>query len=265
MIATTIIILITGALVISIFVTAVIQKREKAVQKKRLAISKIRYKVNKIQDIMDWLNSNVGEPGTSGALAEVIIKHLVQIQEIDPGTSNIQENINYLKDLQASPPPRQNIKLPSNNAELNSIISKLNRVIELVTKLSQTGMITSANASESVSELKKIYFQTLIDGHIKLGRAVYEQNQIGAAIQHFSFAQEKLNQSNLPENIAMDRSKTISEFIAKVTEKTPAEKQKALEAEAIEAEHAAMTQDQQFKDTSGLGNSNSLFDQKKKW
>lgn len=267
---TAIILAIGLALAISIGVTAVAQNREKALQAKRLKISKLRHKSNQVQDLLEWLNANIGEPTTCGILCDLVISYMNQILEVDPTLSNIEHNIQYHRDLAGNPPPKQSISTPTNNVELNNFVGKVNRIMTIVNQLTQSASIPAMRANKSLTQLKQVYFQVLVDGHIGLGKAAHTKGEIGTAVQHLSFAQEKLNGSPLAKEVIAEKSAIIADYIAQMTAKRKTEeeeeKKKAAEAELAAGEQVKEKAKSIEKgDTTGLGNADNLFSDKKKW
>lgn len=279
MVETAIIMAIGLALAISIGVTAAAQKRERALQQQRLKVSKLRHKSNQVQDLLEWMNANVGEPATCGILCDMIIGYMNQILEIDPSLRSIDQNIQYHQELSGNPPPKQAISVPNNNVELNNFVGKVNRIMTLVSQLAQTGVIPAMRANKSLTALKQTYFQVLVDGHIGLGKSAHTKGEVGTAVQHFSFAQEKLNSSPLGKEVIAEKSAVIADYIAQMTTKKQDEAkakaaaeaaQKEAEAKVAEAEagkddKAGAAKLSEKGDTTGLGNKDNLFSDKKKW
>lgn len=245
-------------LVLSVVVTGIIQKREQIAAEKKQRASQYYYQAKNAQDMIDSMRFIPISSDIIQFLLSYIVQCLKTARTIWPKLQRIDQDIERSQmHLQGyKPKSTKRIPLPTDEQTLTTLTVRLNKFINYLKNLVQTGALPENYYQRWYQKLYKELARIEIEGPLKLASRALEKEKAGTAKSFVHTARTKLEQYQVDSEYRNAQLETINSILNEI------EHPQGIEETPEDDEN-------HYHDTSKegiqLGDSEQIFDEKKKW
>ncbi len=211
-----IIFVILAILGFSVFLIAVIQKREQKKAVFRQKIAQYRYRANQATNILGNFSEQPIGPEARIILLKYCLANLNAIQKLSPTESNISNSINAIKQQledPKSPADKRRLIIPKDIKLLTKQVNQLSTLAKFILKINKLNIVPANTASVAINKIMALITESKICAYIAQGKNSLTKHEYVPAQRNFIFAQQMLAKiSNKTERI-ISLEKEVSELI----------------------------------------------------
>lgn len=241
---------------IAVGLSGFIQYREQIKAAKQQDLSKYRYRAREGQDIYDKFY----DLPISGAVRKVILQYiglnLAKAIEVDSSIRDLHDTFNMIKqkiETPDAPADKTRLKPPSDAQELVVLMGRIKNLMRYVHRLGRIPGIDISAASSGLNNLKKLYLTLQTHTYIAIGKKKMTEKAFPQAIIALDNAKKLLLQQNIGESDTQAQLSELDQLIQEI--------QKARGGQTVQDDQ----QPEAEETTQELGDSDDLFQPKKKW
>lgn len=255
--STTVIIgIIVAFLLIAVGFSGFIQYREQIKAARQQNLSKYRYRAREGQDIYDkFFDLPIG-----GATRKVILQYiglnLAKAIEVDSSIRELHDSLSMIKqkvDSPEAPADKSRLKPPSDPQELVVLMGRIKNLMRYVHRLGRIPGIDISAASTGLNNLKKLYLTLQTHTYVAIGKKKMSEKAFPQAIVALDNAKKLLLRQNIGDEETQAQLTELDQLIQEI---------KQVRAGQTDPQQPEIEDDENTQD---LGDSDDLFQPKKKW
>jgi len=256
---TYIITIIIILLVLSVVVTGIIQKREQLAAEKKQRASQYYYQAKNAQDMIDVMRAIPISSDIIKFLLSYIVHNLKTAQSIWPKLQNINVDIEraemHFQGYKAK--SNKKIPLPSDEQSLTATTLRLNKFINYLKTLYQSGALPENHFNSWYQKLYQEMARLEIEGNLKLATRSIEKEKILTAKTYLNNSRTKIEHYQIDIDYKNEQLNILNSILIEIEKpQQEADSENEKEQTGYSNTHNEGIQ---------LGDSEQLFDNKKKW
>lgn len=249
---TTIVIIIVTLLLLGVAASAYIQFREQVKAEKRQRIAKYRYRAREGQELYDrFFDFPIG-PQARQVILQYIAQNLSMALNVEPNQPDVKQSLDSINGKLTAPDvpaDSQGLNIPYDPQEIVVMMGKVKNLMRYVHKIGKTPGMDINVASKGLSHLKKLYLQLQTHTFIGVARKSADEKNFPQAKQYLENAKKSLLRQNISDA-------NTQKLLGQVEE---------IEQEIKALQDTPIKEEEDVNETADLGDTDDLFQPKKKW
>ena len=254
---TAIIILIIILLVLAVGASVYLQYKEQVKAQKRQKIAKFQYRARYGQELYDRFSDLPVSGHTRTVILQYIVENLRKVLLVEPNDMNAKRNLDESSQKLANPElpaDKQALQTPSDPQEMVVLMGRVKNLMRFIHKIGRLPGIDINSARQSLAKLKELYQNLQTHTYIAVAKKRLSEKSYAQALHYLDSAKRLL----LLKNIADPKTQAMLEKLDALTQEVQTQQQAPEEDDEVET-------NEQEQESSDLGDSDDLFQPKKKW
>ncbi len=232
------------------------QFREQQKAEKRQKVAKLRFRAREGQELHDAFFEEPIGPNARKVILQYVERNIRAALQVDPNQQDLRQSLEMLAQKINSPEVPADSQKMNYSGEPQELMNRLNRIRKLMKFIHRIGKVPGidmSTASQALAYLKQLYLNMQIRTFMIAGQQKQAEKNALHAMQYYDNAKKLL----LRQNIA----KPETQELLKELERLESEIKNEVKAPSFDDLEQLDEEDSSID----LGDSNDLFQPKKKW